>query len=73
MIVDTILAQIASLAEARVQAFLLARAVSELPGITFALHPGGIRLSAHGLFQRAFGSRHRRRDPWLAHFTRRHK
>ena len=73
MIVDTILAQIAALAEARVQAFLLARAAIELPGIAAVLHPGGIRLTAHGLYQRAFGTRHARRDPWLTHFTRRQR
>ena len=70
MIADTILAQIAALAEARVQAFLLVRAVSELPGIAAALDPIGIRLTAQGLHRRAFGTRHTRRDPRLALFRR---
>lgn len=70
MIVSTVLDQIAAFAEARVHAVLLARAASELPGIAASLDPAGIRLTAHGLRARVFGTRHVRRDPALALFAR---
>lgn len=71
MIVATILDQITAFAEARVNAALLARAAAELPGVVAAVDPTGIRLTARHLRQRAFGTRHTPRDPWLAHFRRR--
>ena len=68
MTLTLILDQLAALAEARASAALLARAASELPGIAVTLDPAGIRLTARHLHARAFGTRHRRRDPRLALF-----
>ncbi len=70
MIPTLVLDQLAALLEARVHAVLLARAAAELPGVAAALDPAGIRLTARGLHARAFGARHRPRDPRLAHFAR---
>ena len=70
MMLAAILDQVAALAEARVNAALLARAAAELPGVTAALHPAGIHLTAARLRVRAFGTRHRRRDPRLALLAR---
>lgn len=70
MTLSALLGHVASLAEARTHALLLARAASELPGITATLDVGGIRLTARDLHARAFGTRHRRRDPRLALFGR---
>jgi hypothetical protein len=70
MTLALILDQVRGLAEARGHAVLLARAATELPGITATLDPAGIRLTARHLHARAFGTRHRRRDPRLALFTR---
>ena len=70
MILSTILAQAAGLAEGRGHALLLARAASELPGITASLDPAGVRLTARHLQARLFGTRHRPRDPRLALFVR---
>lgn len=70
MMLPLILDQLAALAEARVNAVLLARAAAELPGVAATLDLAGIRLTARHLHARAFGTRHRRRDPRLALFTR---
>ncbi len=70
MMLAVILDQVAALAEARGTAMLMARAAAELPGIAASLDPAGIRLSAVYLRARAFGTRHRRRDPRLALFAR---
>lgn len=70
MILPAILARVGSLAEARAHAVLLARAATELPGVTATLDPSGVRLTARHLHARVFGTRHRRRDPRLALFTR---
>ena len=70
MTLTFILDQVRSLAEARGHALLLARAATELPGITATLDPAGIRLTARHLQARVCGTRHRRRDPRLALFTR---
>jgi len=70
MIVQSLLDQLAALVEARIHAVLLTRAASELPGVVAVLDPAGIRLTAHHLRSRAFGTRHRRRDVALALFAR---
>ena len=62
--------QLAALLDARAHALLLARAATELPGITAAIDPAGIRLTAHHLRDRVFGTRHRPRDPRITLFTR---
>ena len=71
MIALHLLEQLVALAEARAQTVLLARAATELPGIAAAIDPAGLRLTARGLHARAFGTRHRPRDPRFALFTRR--
>ncbi len=71
MIAPLVLDQLGAWLEARANAALLARAAAELPGVVATLDPVGIRLTAHGLRARAFGTRHRPRDPRLALFTRR--
>jgi len=71
MIALHLLKQLVALVEARAQTLLLARAATELPGIAAAIDPAGLRLTARGLHARAFGTRHRLRDPRFALFTRR--
>ncbi len=70
MTLPALLAQLGSLAEARAQALLLARAATELPGIAATLEPAGLRLAARHIRAHVFGTRHRRRDPRLALFLR---
>ncbi len=70
MILQPLLDQLLSLAVTRANTLMLARAATELPGISVAVDAAGLRLTGRHLHARAFGTRHRRRDPRFALFLR---